>query len=82
MILNIYAIRDEKTGYLTPTCDQNDAAAMRNFAHACMNESSLFFTHGSDYTLMRIGQYDTDNGSITPCQPQSLLSGSDVKRGE
>lgn len=31
MIYNIYAMRDELTGFLPPTYDINDAAAMRNF---------------------------------------------------
>lgn len=82
MILNVYAIRDEKTGFLTPTVDQNDAAAMRNFAHACMNNQSLFFTHAADYSLMKIGEYDTDTGLISAVAPQPLISGTDVKKGE
>lgn len=82
MILKVYAIRDEKTGFLTPTVDQNDAAAMRNFAHACMNNQSLFFTHAADYSLMKIGEYDTDTGLISASAPQPLISGSDVKKGE
>lgn len=82
MILNVYSIRDEKTGFLSPTIDQNDAAAMRNFAHACMNVQSLFYTHAADYTLMKIGEFDSDTGLISTIAPVPLMSGKDVKKGE
>ena len=36
MMLNVYAIRDLRSGYLTPTVDQNDYIAARNFANAIM----------------------------------------------
>lgn len=65
MIYGLYAIKDLKTGFLTPTCDMNDYSAMRNFEHACMNSDSLFYTHASDYQLFKIGTYNTDDGSIT-----------------
>lgn len=82
MILKVYAIRDEKTGYLTPTVDQNDAAAMRSFSHACKSVQSLFYTHPADYTLMRIGEYDSDTGLISACAPEPILCATDVKKGE
>lgn len=73
MILGVYAIRDSKTGFLTPTVDQNDAAAKRNFEHAMMNEQSLFFSHPEDYSLYKIATYDTEQGIMTPMMEKVLI---------
>lgn len=69
MIYGVFAIRDLKTGFLSPTLDQNGDSAIRNFEHAIMRADSLFFTHPSDYSLHRIGDFDTDTGLITPVIP-------------
>lgn len=65
----IYAIRDFKTGFLTPTVEPNVHSAVRNFEHACLRSDSLFFTHPSDYALFLIGEYDTDSGVIASVTP-------------
>ena len=44
MIYNIYAMRDELTGFLPPTYDINDAAAMRNFRVAILRSSEDLLT--------------------------------------
>lgn len=66
MKYGVYCIRDHKTGFLTPTIDINDASASRNFAHAAMQTNSLFFTHPADYTLFKLGEFDSDDGMIVP----------------
>lgn len=65
----VFAIRDFKTGFLSPTCEANAPAAVRNFEHACARSDSLFFSHPEDYALYRIGEYDTDSGVISPISP-------------
>ena len=65
MIYGVYSIKDLKTGYLPPTYDINDLAAERNFEHACLNPDSLFYTHGSDYQLFKVGTFNTDTGSFS-----------------
>ena len=74
MILRLYCIRDARTGFMPPTAEQSDAAAIRNFEHACVNAQSLFYTHPADYDLCRVGEYDTDLGVITPCSPEPLVN--------
>lgn len=64
MKYGIYCIRDSKTGFLTPTADQNDQTAMRNFAHAAMQNNTLFYSHPQDYSLFRIGVFDSESGII------------------
>lgn len=60
----VYSIRDAKVGFMTPTVDQNDASAARNFEHAVMNSASLMNSHPGDYALYRIGSFDTETGAI------------------
>ena len=84
MIYGIYAMRDEKVGFLAPALDATDASAMRSFADAISNRDSLPGLHPADFSLYRVGYYDTDSGHIrgddVPC---FLCSGSDylVDRG-
>lgn len=73
MILGIYCIRDAKVGWLTPTVDQNDATAARNFVHAMKNSQSILYTHPKDFDLWKIGQFDTDKGQIESLFPGSLV---------
>ena len=64
MKVGLYAVRDAKTGFLTPTADVNNATAMRNFAHAIMNHESLMYTHPTDYQLWYLGDFDTETGIL------------------
>ena len=64
MIYNIYAMRDELTGFLPPTYDINDAAAMRNFRVAILRSSDSIHYMPSDYSLYRLGLYDSDTGRL------------------
>uniref|UniRef100_A0AAU8B9P6 Nonstructural protein n=1 Tax=Dulem virus 130 TaxID=3145607 RepID=A0AAU8B9P6_9VIRU len=73
MKMNIYAIRDVHTGFMSPTIDQNDASAVRNFKHASLNYESLFYTHTKDYDLFCIGEYESETGEIVPCVPPRLV---------
>lgn len=75
MKLSIYAIRDVHTGFLTPTVDQNDNSAMRNFAHAMKNPQSLFNSHPEDFTLFKIGSFDTESGEIVSQLPETVIDG-------
>lgn len=79
----MYAIRDVKTGFLAPTLDMNDEAAIRNFEHACMRADSLFFTHAADYSLYRIGTYIAETGEIEVIYPPAhVVDASSFKKGE
>lgn len=83
MKYGIYSIRDAATGYLGISADVNDQAATRNFGHACKNTDSLFFTHSSDYTLYKVGEFDTDTGIITGYGvPDRLVCADQLNRKE
>lgn len=64
MIFNIYAIKDLKTGFLPPTVEYNDNAAIRGFEHGCKQVNSLFYTHPGDYQFWKLGSYDTESGEL------------------
>lgn len=72
MTYGLYAILDHKTGFLPVQVDQNDASAARNFAHAIMQTGSILNTHAEDYELYKLGDYDTETGTII-CLPVKEL---------
>lgn len=77
MKFNVYSIRDVKTGFLSPTFEINDAVAMRNFEHAIQNSDSILFSHAADFSLFRIGTFDSDSGRLMPLElPIEVMAGA------
>lgn len=74
----VYAIRDVHTGFMSPTIDQNDSAAIRNFEHAVMQSASLMNSHPEHYGLYKIGEFDSDTGMITGVLAEHLIDASEV----
>lgn len=78
MIFGIYSIRDVKSGFMQPTVEMNDAIAHRNFAHAVQNSDSVLFSHFKDFSLYRIGSFDSDCGSVSSLDlPELICDASD-----
>lgn len=66
MKYGLYAMRDQKAGFLQPTVELNDEIAIRNFKLAVTrSKDSLFFTEPQDFSLYRIGSYETDTGVLS-----------------
>lgn len=87
MKFGMYAIKDAKTGFMTPTVDQNDASALRNFEHAVNQPDSLLNSHPNDFALYLLGEFDTDAGISTPRDkekyfPVLIADASEVLRRE
>lgn len=79
MIYGVYSVRDVKTGFMTPTIDQNDDAAARNFYHAVTHSDGILFTYASDFSLYHLADFDTDTGSVSPLLlPTLIAQGSDA----
>ena len=79
MVFGVYAIQDLKSTFMSPTIDQNDATAKRNFEHAIMAGNNVFFTHPQDFRLMKLGDYDSENGQLLPYGVIELvMDGKDV----
>lgn len=75
----VVAIRDDKTGFFSPQCEPNEASAVRNFEHAVTSRpDSLFFTHPADYSLFRVGAFDSETGVIESCLPEPIVTAAQV----
>lgn len=65
MIVNMYSVRDNLTGYGYPFVQPNDEAALRNFRYLLTRESgSEFSVKPDDYSLFRVASFDTDTGAF------------------
>lgn len=73
MKLPVYAIRDVRSTFTGLTVDTNDATAVRNFAHAVMQVGSIMNSHPQDFSLYRLGEFDTDTGVLIPLSPIQLV---------
>lgn len=73
MLYGVYSMRDVKTGFLTPTIELSDAAAARNFTHTVCNSEGLLNTFAQDFSLYKIGEFETDTGVLTPIRPSVLV---------
>ncbi|AXB22585.1 nonstructural protein [Alces alces faeces associated microvirus MP18 4940] len=73
MVFGVYVVRDLKSTFMTPTVDQNDSTAARNFAHAVMKSDSVISSHKSDFELYKIATFDNETGSIVPLEVKELV---------
>lgn len=79
MKVNMYAIRDCYTGFMTPQVDSNNETAKRNFAMAVNNNPGVLGFRPGDYDLYMIGTYDTENGFLEPLNPiEFIVNGANV----
>lgn len=63
--MQIFSIFDEKAGaYLQPFFLPNIAVAQRALIDCLTDNNHQFTQHTSDYTLYRIGLWDTETGKI------------------
>lgn len=73
MKLPVYAVRDVRSTFTGLTIDTNDATAARNFSHAVMQVGSIMNSHPQDFSLYRLGEFDTDTGILIPLSPIQLV---------
>lgn len=84
MKLRMYSMRDHLAGFLTPTYEQNDAIAMRNFEMACSaarREPTLISWRPSDFSLWCLAEFDSDSGALSPYSPPVLVCNGDSFSG-
>ena len=72
MTFGVYAIRDVKSGFMSPAVEVNNEVAIRNFSYA-VRHNEMFDTFASDYSFYRIGDFDSDTGVLTPYTPPVFL---------
>lgn len=74
----VFAIRDEKVGFMFPQCDQGERSAIRGFSFAVNNPEGIMNFSPKDYDLFRIGEFDSEKGTIEGCLPELVCSGTSV----
>lgn len=73
----LYAIYDKTAEmFLDPRAEVNNATAIRGFSQGVAD-----VPHKNDLELWHVGDYDVNNGSITPCQ-NKIYTGFDVQSQE
>lgn len=77
MKFEIYCIKDNVAGFLQPTFELYEPAALRNFAYA-VNQPGLMNFKPEDYSLWHLGSLDTKTGEILPIIPEIVTHGNDV----
>lgn len=77
MVIPVYCIRDVKVGYAAPYVHTNNESAQRDFSYKLHNNEVLGFSP-SDYSLYRIGTFDSESGRLTPEDPEFIVEGSAV----
>lgn len=83
MVYKIYVMRDQMTGFMTPTFELNDSVAIRNFKFA-LNKNDLLYANATHFDLYYLGEYDTESGHLKSYEPQLICTGVSCieKKGE
>lgn len=81
MIIKIFAVFDTKAqAFNSPFFVSNEGMAIRGFTDAVNDKNNSIGQHPEDYTLFRIGDYNDENGAITPESPATLGIGVEYLR--
>ena len=67
MNLGLYAMRDNVQGFLIPQAYMNDATALREFQLLCNKKETVYGFRPSDFSLYKIGEFDTETGYVCSC---------------
>ncbi|AXF52361.1 MAG: nonstructural protein [Microviridae sp.] len=80
MIYGVYCIYDCLVGYCNPICELNDQVAMRNFESMFYRPdvSPVMHFRPQDFDLYKIGDFDSELGSFSPCDRYKVTSGSSL----
>lgn len=84
MEYELYVIYDAATGnFGVPMAQDNDAVAMRSFAHEAMKSDSIWNSHPQDFILYKVGIYHMEDGTIQAFQsPERVCCANDFVRKE
>lgn len=65
MIENLYSVFDSKTGvFCRPFIHQNDASALRDFAHAARDPDVNIGKYPEDFSLFRVASFSFRTGEV------------------
>lgn len=67
--MQAFAVYDQAANaYLGPWLFPTTAVALRAFEQTVADENSDFHKHAADYTIFRIGEWNTELASLTPLE--------------
>lgn len=80
MIKVIVSVRDSKSGYLdSRSCDSAEAAVRDFRTLFAPGERSMLAMYPGDFSLVKLGEFDTSTGVIFPSvSPECLCTGFDA----
>lgn len=83
MIYQVVAVRDcVHEEYQGINLEISVPSAIRNFSSAVLTskakETGLLFTNPKDFSLWKIGEWDSESGSYVSVQPERLIEGGEV----
>lgn len=71
-----YSIFDTASGlYLRPFLAQSDGQAKRSFSDIAVDADHEVGRHPEDYSMIRLGIFDDNNGKIVDEQNETLITG-------
>lgn len=82
MKLILAGLRDEKRDILNVLTFKSEGEAIRSFSQLCKDEKSEPYLFPEDFTLIKMGILETDNGVITPQMELLARAIHFVKKGE
>ena len=75
----VCSVYDDKAKfYSTPFFSQNDEVAIRDFVDIVENPKSPFGKNRDDYSLVSIGTFNADTGTLVAHEPKSIFRGSNI----
>lgn len=72
--MKVFTIYDSKVeAFNTPFYQRTTAEALRSFEKACNDPESTMYQFPEDITLFEIGEWDEDEGKLTPYEAKKSL---------
>jgi len=75
----LYSIKDDLIGFGVPFVGDNDPVAVRYFGQAVSQEGSVYSLNKSNFSLYKVGEFDTDSGEVFPSDRVYVCSALDFK---
>lgn len=72
MVYPIFALRDDKTSFMSPFCEMSSAAAVRGLKYALRMDALPPYVDVGDLALYQLGTFDTDTGVLVPEFPSCI----------
>lgn len=82
MKIQMYCIKDNVQGFLQPTYELYEAAALRNFSFAVNEKANMMNFKPEDYSLWHVGSFDLETGILEPADLKLIVHATEVLRND